>query len=164
MKKIPNIDASATKDGKIFSHRLNRFVSQCNDQDGYKLCKVDGKMHRVHRLVAKAYLGDSHLLVNHKNGIKYDNNIDNLEWCTPSQNNIHAIKAGLVTMEKQQAANERRKKFTDDEINHIRSTFGTTENYNTLANKYNVSRGVIYQIVKKSTYKEVLPPCQKESN
>jgi hypothetical protein len=152
LKKIPNVNASVTEDNNIYSHRLERVVAQYNDQDGYKLCKIDGKMYRVHRLIASAYYGDSKLFVNHKNGVKDDNRPENLEWVTPSDNNKHAIRTGLATMKKQQEANERRKKFNDDQIIYIRTS---GKNTNQLANEFNVSRGVIYQILKNLTYKEV---------
>ena len=52
-----------------------------------------GKMYQVHRLVAAAFIPnpDSLPTVNHKNGIKTDNRADNLEWCSYSDNNLHAL-------------------------------------------------------------------------
>ena len=57
------------------------------------------KTHYVHRLVADAFLdtqGDRPE-VNHINGIKTDNRVANLEWCSRSENHIHAYRTGLHT-------------------------------------------------------------------
>ena len=52
----------------------------------------------LHRLVAAAFLPppEPHQThVNHVDGDKSNNDADNLEWCTPAENNIHARRTGL---------------------------------------------------------------------
>lgn len=55
------------------------------------------KNHQIHRLVADAFIDNKYNKeqVNHKNGIKTDNNIDNLEWVDNYENFKHSVKLGL---------------------------------------------------------------------
>lgn len=58
---------------------------------------------RLHRLVAETFLENPHNYsqVNHIDGDKTNNKVDNLEWCTQSQNGLHAYKIGLANNENQ---------------------------------------------------------------
>lgn len=61
------------------------------------LCSRNVKRtHTVHRLVAKAFIlnPENKPQVNHLDSNKYNNNINNLEWCTCSENNYHAVHFG----------------------------------------------------------------------
>lgn len=74
--------------------------SQRTDPNGYKqvdLWNGSGRTHRVHRLVAKAFIPNpkKKRTVNHKDGDKTNNHVDNLEWATYSENNQHMHDTGL---------------------------------------------------------------------
>lgn len=61
---------------------------------GYRHVSVKARTVGVHRLVAEAFLGPSPSpghYVNHKNGVKWDNRAENLEWATPSENQRHSF-------------------------------------------------------------------------
>lgn len=87
-------------EGFVWSIRQGKVMKQSVTNCGY--CEVllfDGmkyKGHRVHRLVAQAFLPNPQgkKQVNHKDGNKKNNHVENLEWSTCSENNAHAFKIG----------------------------------------------------------------------
>lgn len=85
--------------------------SQTNHKNGYvyQMLYKDGKqkLFRLHRLVAIAFLPNpyNYKQINHINGDKTDNRVENLEWCSQEQNMLHAYKTGLEKpSEKQKKA------------------------------------------------------------
>lgn len=86
--------------GKVFSIRSNMFLKTCL-KNGYHVVKISnngrGKRMFVHRLLAFTFIPnpESKPFINHKNGIKSDNRLKNLEWCTSSENVKHAYAIGL---------------------------------------------------------------------
>lgn len=68
----------------------------------YLMVTIRNKKYLVHRLVAEAFIDNSDNLaeVNHIDGNKANNCVDNLEWCTSKQNKTHAYKNGLYDTQK----------------------------------------------------------------
>ena len=72
-------------------------LKESDNGKGYKKVGLneDGKFKQfyIHRLVAKAFIPnpENKKTVNHKNGIKHDNRVENLEWNTYSENNFHSV-------------------------------------------------------------------------
>ena len=91
--------------GKVFSKDKNSEEKMFLSGRGYYSISVwfgsrkNRKNYIVSRLVAKAFIPNPNNLpqVNHIDGNKLNNCVDNLEWCSASYNNIHAIKTGLRT-------------------------------------------------------------------
>ena len=85
--------------GRVYSNRFSRFLKLSPDGRGYYSVRIFGTKYMAHRVVAWAFLGLTPLKcsveINHKDGNKTNNCLDNLEIVTHSENMIHALNNGL---------------------------------------------------------------------
>ena len=94
-----------SRDGRVFSYKRGnewRELTNNVDKDGYVVCSVSGCKKFVHRLVAITYIENklAKPQINHKNGNKKDNRVENLEWVTSLENIRHAIDIGLIVVKR----------------------------------------------------------------
>lgn len=89
---------AVAEDGTVWAYDAGRVVRlrQYRDPAGYATVSRFGTR-IVHRLLLTAFdrAPNGKEYVNHKNGDKTDNRLENLEWVTPAQNNAHARATGL---------------------------------------------------------------------
>lgn len=145
----------AYPDGRIYSNKSNKFLKFSYDNQGYArvglyIGNYKAKTIKVHRLIAESFIPnlENKIDVNHINGIKTDNRVENLEWCTRSENLKHAFDNGLkiVTDKQIEGVKERFRKPVID-INtgiEYKSLKDASEklniNYSTLKNYFRANR------------------------
>lgn len=83
--------------GRIYSNKRRNLLSPVFNVHYFKVSITKNgicKSWSLHRLIAETFIPniDNKPFINHKNGIKTDNRVDNLEWCTSGENNLHAFR------------------------------------------------------------------------
>ena len=152
---------SVTKNGEVWSHPYTRcdgsrrkgiWLKPALSPYGYKcvvLTKPDKSRYSVgvHRLVATAFLGDNpDLQVNHKNGIKDDNNLSNLEWCTQKENMQHAHRTGLIDC----------RSLTAEQVRGIRKLLASGYKQTDIGKLLNLELSMISKIKTGKIYKDII--------
>lgn len=147
-----------TEDGKVWSHRQNRFLKTQLNINGYLkigLCK-DGIQKRffIHRLVARRFIPnlDSKLQVNHIDMNKLNNHVSNLEWCTNQENMNHRTSYEILTNKKRPIQS---RKLSEQIVKEIRILRDNGISLTRISRIYGIDEGTIYFCVKRITYKDI---------
>lgn len=142
--------------GNVFSKGNKKW--QSTTKQGYKRISLvcdDGKTRKflVHRLVALTYLPnpENKPEVNHKDGVKYNNHVDNLEWVTRDENMKHAFSTGLNNNEGE---NNGRSILSKEDVIDIYMKALDGARVIDLSKEYSVSNSCISDIMKKRNWKE----------
>jgi hypothetical protein len=132
-----------------------RILKPHTNSSGYYQINLNRKSIRttfaIHQLVAQAFLDNrsSKPLVNHINGIKTDNNVNNLEWATYSENLEHAYKNRLRRAVKtnEVASKNYKRKLTEQQVREIKLLIAAKSlTLKQIANQYDVGRSTIGSI------------------
>ena len=155
--KISNQGRVKNPQGKILGGSTHK--------DSYRFVTIKGKQIPIHRIVAENFIENKYdkPFVNHKDGNKMNNSVDNLEWVTQQENIQHSYKNKL----QPSTVKTYKGKFTDKQRQQIKDEYNNTDiSRRQLTLKYNVSHTCICDIIndkykyadKVNTYEEVARP------
>jgi HNH endonuclease len=167
-----------TSDGFVYSH--DRFVSRVNRSNyseiydikrkgkrlsskkniyGYVRCGLSKKgkyeFFSIHRLIAEAFLKKekNQDQVNHKNGIKHDNHLENLEWVTAKENIKHAKDYGLINISGE---NHYYSKLKSSDVVEIKKLLKKGNTNVDISKVFNVTATCISSIKHNKSWKHIL--------
>lgn len=140
----------------MFRKRREKILDMKLDKDGYfkvRPCK-NGKARTffVHRLILLAFVPNPNSLpqINHKDGNKINNNINNLEWCNSSQNMLHSYVNHLHKIENKRGESSSVSILKEKEVLEIRRLWDSNlYTQKDLASKFKTEQSNISRIVNK---------------
>lgn len=158
-------DYEVSEYGTVYSCKSGerKVLKQSVDIDGYKTVGLytNGvcKRIKVHRLVASTFIpiAKGKDCVNHKDGNKWNNAKDNLEWCTRSENSKHASENKLLTYgSKQRIGKAKQRRFTKQQVEQIKELyFSEGVSQRRIGKMFGCDHSVISEIVNEKIYKDI---------
>lgn len=149
-------DYIVADDGTVYRYWRNRKQWQRQSPrkhtNGYMRGVIYGKDRYIHRLVAELFVSNpnGYKEVNHKDGDKTNNHVDNLEWCTRAQNCKHTFQTGLreyrELSEMGKKGGRGNRLFTDTQVIDIRRLRANGMKVKDIANFYGVPRQTIQNV------------------
>lgn len=151
-----------TNEGQIYDPSTGKYRKLREHRKGYLKCSfmIHGKykLKFVHRLVMMVFNpveNMENLQVNHIDGNKQNNRLDNLEWCTGKENARHAKELGLWNNCTPYGDKSHHHKLTSEIVSEIKYYLNHNYSYSKLSKMYNISIPTIYQISNEITWKSV---------
>lgn len=147
---------SISREGIVINRETGSVMKSYKNKNGYYIIKLKREKYQapvlLHRLVAEAYIGSTeNLQVNHKDGNKGNNHVDNLELVSAQENTIHAYKHNLC----QVLENKYNASLTNEQVHLICKLLEDGKSYKEIEKIVPVKRDVLKKIKSRDNYKDI---------
>lgn len=150
--------------GQLFWSMSNVYNKQkgqragCVNKRGYRVLTFKNKSYLEHRIIAEMFLPkvEGKDQINHKNGIKDDNRLDNLEWCSSKENIQHSYENSLQVMGS--GEENPNSKLTENEVRFCLYNYKPRDKefgVRALSRKFGVSHSTISLVLRGVNWKEI---------
>lgn len=142
--RVKSISLFTIDKNGVKKKKEQKILRQSFTSTGYLMVNLKGKMCKVHRLVANAFIPnpENKPYINHKDGNPLNNTVENLEWVTQKENIEHAIRTGLRVYPKD---------YLDENL--VIKSYTKEETISSVAKKFNTTRAVVDGMLKRNNIK-----------
>lgn len=146
IKSLARVLPQSRRNGATFikTEKIMRSINHCRGYHAVQLT-INKKVSRflVHRLVAEHFIDRPYgkNQVNHINGVKTDNRVENLEWVTPQENSTHALNLGLM------GKGWFKRKISPENAKEIRALVNTGVTHKEAGLRYGIAQATVTNII-----------------
>lgn len=165
----PDYEVSSLGRVRRLTHGINTtpgLILKDRDNRGYRrICLTKDRIQKnyaVHRIVWAAFNGPipDGMQINHKNGIKHDNRLENLEVVTPSENTRHTFRAlgRKAVLNPQKGSKNGRAKLSESDLPEIYRLRAAGLSQQRIADRFGVDQTSISRILLQKGWRHAPPP------
>jgi len=155
VRSLDRVISLASRNAMTYERsRKGQTLKPVRHSQGYLMVNVPSRR-SLHSVVAEAFIGPRPhgYDINHKNGIKTDNRVENLEYCSRSDNMRHAVATGLCPKPPTKRGVEQHKAMlTEAQVLEIRDCYKHGSGIAEMARRYGVGESTIRSIVQRKTW------------
>lgn len=155
LKQIQKSNYYISEEGKVFNQKTGKYLQGSLDKNGYLRFRLEGKNVSIHRMVLETFDPRPNMAlleVNHIDGDKTNNKLENLEWVTHQENMQHAVKYNLTKKCSNEGIKNGRAKLTEEQVKAIRQDLRSCQK---IADDYGLVKSTVSAIKNYKLWKNV---------